>query len=267
MTRRVLSGTLIVLSAILLVLSIIGIGSTWYYNEPLTSRIIAKGADVDDELSQAQNALENAQEELRRALRIVESADESLQSLNQQTAVAKELLDAVIEVLDETITPSLDASKEKIDEAQKTLDDLCASIEMLNKIPFVSLDVPDDEILTFFVEIIDSLESEVARIDEIADQASVFLNDTSYLLGGDLLETKENIKELQKVIAEYEGKISSWREKLATLKIATPDWIDRASVIVSIFLLWFGFSQFGLILHGLTLWRGIDPMDALRLKG
>ena len=267
MTRRVLSGTLIVLSTILLVLSIIGIGSAWYYNEPLTSRIIAKGIAVDDELSQAQSALENAQEELKRALRIVESADESLQSLNQQTTVAKKLLDTVTDVLDETITPSLETSKEKIDEAQKTLDDLRASIETLNKIPFVHLDLPDDEILVFFVEIIDSLENEVSRVDDIADQASVFLNDTSYLLGGDLLETKENIKELQKVIAEYEGKISTWREELTTLKTATPGWIDRASVIVSIFLLWFGFSQFGLILHGLTLWHGIDPVDALRLKG
>ena len=179
MTRRVLSGTLIVLSAILLVLSIVGIGSVWYHNEPLTSRIIAKGIAVDDELSQAQNALENAQEELKRALRIVEASDESLQSLNQQATVAKELLDTVTEVLDETITPSLETSKEKIDEAQKTLNDLRTSIETLNKIPFVNLDLPDDEILIFFVETIDSLENEVSRVDDIADQASIFMNDTS----------------------------------------------------------------------------------------
>jgi hypothetical protein len=41
-------------------------------------------------------------------------------------------------------------------------------------------------------------------------------------------------------------------------------WIDRASAILTIFLLWFGFSQFGLLLHGLVLWRGYNPLVVLR---
>lgn len=267
MARKILGGTLIVLSAILLVLSLVGIWAAWYYNEPLTNEITARAATVDDELEQAQNALENAQEELKRALRIVESAEESLETLSEQATLAKELLDAVTGVLDETITPSLEASKEKVEQAQKTLDDLRASIETLNKIPFVNLEIPDDEMLSFFVEITDSLESEITHVEDIAKQASVFLSDTSYLMGGDLLETKENIKELQKAITEYEGKIITWREQLATLETSTPSWIDRASIILTIFLLWFGFSQFGLLLHGLTLWRGVDPLEALHAKG
>jgi hypothetical protein len=36
--------------------------------------------------------------------------------------------------------------------------------------------------------------------------------------------------------------------------ILHPRWIDRASVISTAFLLWFGFSQFGMPLYGLT-WR------------
>ena len=37
MARKILSGTLIALSSILLVSSLVGIGAAWYYNEPLTS--------------------------------------------------------------------------------------------------------------------------------------------------------------------------------------------------------------------------------------
>ncbi|MBT3189072.1 MAG: hypothetical protein HN736_05140 [Anaerolineae bacterium] len=267
MIRQILGGTLIALSAILLILSLIGIGAAWYYNEPLTKETASRYSMIDDELAQAESALKNAQEELKRALRIVESAEASLESLSEQTTMAKELLDKVTDILDKTITPGLEASKEKVNEAQKTLDDLRSSIETLNKIPFVNLELPDDEILNFFVEITDSLEAEITQVEDVADQASVFLSDTSYLLGGDLLETKENIKELQKVITEYEEKIGIWREELAMLKAETPDWIDRASIILTIFLLWFGFSQFGLLLHGLTLWQGEDPVEVLRSKG
>ncbi len=254
-------------SVILLIASLVGIGAAWYYNTPLTSEIIAKAEVVDGELSQAQNALENAQEELKRALRIVIRAEESLESFSEQTIVAKELLDTVTGVLDETITPSLEASKEKIDQAQETLDELRETVEAINKIPFVDLELPDIGMLNFFVEITDSLEGEITRVEDMAEEASTFLNDTSYLMGGDLLETKESIKNLQEVISEYEVKISTWREQLSETDIATPNWIDRASIILSIFLIWFGFSQLGLLLHGLTLWYGVDPLEALRAKG
>ena len=266
MARKVLSGTLIVLSSILLVLCLVGIGAVWYYNEPLTGEGVARLGEVDDELAQAQTALQDAQVELERALRMVDSAEDALENFSEQITVAKEFLDTMTGVLDETIPPSLDASREKLDQAQETLDDLHASIEKINLIPFVNLEAPDDGILNSFVEITDSLESEISRVEDIAEQASTFLSDTSYLMGGDLQETRENIQELQVVITEYEGKISTWRGQLMTLKVGFPGWIDRASAILTVFLLWFGFSQFGLLLHGLVSWQGSDALAVLRWK-
>ena len=260
MARKVLSGTLMVLSFSLLVLSFIGIVASWYYNEPLTLEASSRLTAVEDELILAQTALQNAQGELARALRIVESAEESLQSFGEQRAQAKEFLDAVTGMLDETITPSLETSKEKINEAQKSIDDLSETVETLNKIPFVNLDLPDFAIFTFFADITNTLESEVDRVGDMAEQASVFLNDTSYLLGGDLLETKENIYGLMDVVDEYEGKIADWLEQLSELLSVLPGWIDRASVILTVFFLWFGFSQLGLFLHGLTSWKEGDVL-------
>jgi len=266
MTRKILTGALIGISSILSILSLVGIGAAWYYNEPVTNEMRSRLDDVDAELSLAQVALQDAQGELERALRFVDSAEEMLETFSDQMAVAKGFLDTVTSVLDETITPSLETSRQKIDEAQKTMDDLRASIEAINKIPFVNLNVPDDGILNSFIEIMDSLESEILRVDEIADQASTFMNDTSYLMGGDLGETHDNILELQAVITEYEGKIDTRRRQIMTLKVESPGWIDRTSIFLTLFLLWFGFSQFGLLLHGLNACRGGDVLDGLRKK-
>jgi hypothetical protein len=178
--------------------------------------------------------------------------------------VAREFLDTVTEVLDETIKPSLTTSRDKIDEAQQTMDDLRASIQALNRIPFVNLTAPDDDLLSSFVEIIDSLEGEVVRVDEIADQASTFMNDTSYLMGGDLSETRENIRDMQAVIGEYEDRIGVWREQVATLQADLPGWINRTAIWLTVYLAWFALSQFGLILHGLAAYRGENPLDVLR---
>ena len=154
-------------------------------------------------------------------------------------------------MLDETIKPSLATSREKLGEAQQTMDDLRASIQALNRIPFVNIAVPDDGLLDSFTDIIDSLEGEVVRVDEIADQASTFMNDSSYLLGGDLSETRDNILEMQSVIDDYEGRVGTWRGQVAALKEKAPGWIQRGAIWSTVFLLWFALSQFGLILHGL----------------
>ena len=267
MARKILGGTLIVLSSILLVASLVGIGAAWYYNEPLTKETVTRLDNVEHEMALAQTALQDAQAELERALRFVDSAEEALKGFSEQTAVAKGFLDTVTDVLDETIKPGLEKSREQIDLAQKTLDDLRASIEALNRIPFVNLEVPDDGMLDSFVKITDSLESEVARVEGVAGQASTFLNDTSYLMGGDLQETRDNINNLQVVVDEYVDKIGTWRDQIADLKAKLPGWIDRASLILTAFLLWFGFSQFGLLLHGLTMLKGHNPLETLRGKG
>jgi len=42
-----------------------------------------------------------------------------------------------------------------------------------------------------------------------------------------------------------------------------PTWIDRTSISLTLFLLWFGLSQFGLLLHGLSIRRGNNPLEGL----
>ncbi len=264
MVRKILTGIWLVVCGALLVLSLIGVVTVWSYKQPLTTATTARLTEVDDELSQTQAALANTQTELDRALRFVDSAEEALIGFSEQTAVAKEFLDTVTEVLDETIKPSIATSREKIDEAQKTMDDLRASIEALNRLPFLNLKVPDEGLLSSFTGIIDSLEEEITRVEDLADLASTFLSDTSYLMGGDLSETRDNIHEMQKVVAEFEGRIRTWRGQVATLKAETPGWIQRTAIWLTVFLLWFALSQFGLILHGLAVYRGGNPFAGLR---
>ena len=58
--------------------------------------------------------------------------------------------------------------------------------------------------------------------------------------------------------------MAGWRDQAADLIKNVPVWIDRASISITVFLLWFGLSQFGLLLHGLSIRRGENPLDVLR---
>lgn len=264
MARKILIGTLIVLSSTLLVLSVVGIVLAWVYNEPLTKETTSRLQQADSQLAQIQADLRDAKTEVERALRIIQSAEDALASLTQQTTDAKQLLEDVNSTLDDQLIPGLETTRTNITEVRNTLEDLRAALEQINSLPFVDLNIPGDELLAGIIDQVNELDSGIADVQDLAQRASTFISDTSYLLGGDFNETKRQLEDLLQTLDEYDQKATDWREQIADLIESAPRWIDNASLSLTVGLLWFGFSQFGLILHGLGMKRGVDPLEVLR---
>lgn len=266
MGRKIFAGTLIGLSSVFLVLSMVGIFMVWIYNEPLTRESTGRLKEIDTQLAQIQGDLQNAKLEVERALRIIESAEKALESLTQQTTGAKQLLENLNDTLDDNLIPGLETTREKIDGVRKTVGDLRTALEQINTLPFVDLNLPGDELLAGIISDIDSLDAEIVSVQDLAQRASTFISDNSYLLGGDFNETIQHLEELLKVLDVYDLKVTDWRLQVKSLIESIPGWVDRASIILTIFLLWFGFSQLSLFLHGLSITRGEDPLAILRTK-
>lgn len=263
MLRKILAWLLIVLASIFLLVSVAGIAAAWVYNEPLTLETTNRLLAIDNELAQAQMTLESSRVELERALRIVDAAQTALEKLAEQSTSAESLLDGIQTSLDDKLLPELKRTRERIDTARNALEDLQNLLQRLSTLPFIDISVPD-QVLTNLIASADTLDAEIANAEDVAKRASTFVNDTSYLLGGDLTETRDSLENFLEAIKEYQQKTTDWRAQVADLIELLPAWIDRASVVITIFLLWFGISQFGLLLHGLSLRRGGDPLDVLR---
>ena len=131
--------------------------------------------------------------------------------------------------------------------------------------PFVDLNTPDKIVSDLVVSAV-SLDSDIGEIEVVAQQASTFVSDASFLLGGDLTETKDSLQTFLSSIQDYEKKVTRWREQTTELNKGAARWIDQASIALTIFLLWFALSQFGLILHGLSIQYGDNPLWLLRGK-
>ena len=264
MARKILAWTLIVLSSIFLVLSIVGIAAAWIYNEPLTREITTRLHGVDNELSLAQSTLASSRVELERALRIVDATEKVLEKLAEQSTSAENMLDGIQGTLDDKLLPELKKTRERINTARTALESLQSVLEGIsNFIPGVDFGAPN-KIVTDLIDSAKSIDSEIANAEGLAEQASTFVSDTSYLLGGDLTETRNSLENFLAAIKGYEQKLSDWRAQVADLTANMPTWIDRASISLTFFLLWFGLSQFGLFLHGRMVLRGENPLDVLR---
>ena len=263
MARKILAWTLIVLSSIFLLASVAGIGAAWIYNEPLTREALSQLSAVDSELEQAEITLESTHTELERALRLVDAAQAALEKLAEQSTSAESLLDGIQSSLDDKLLPELKLTRERLNTARAALESLRGVLNTLGSFSIIDVTAPD-QILTDLIASAATLDGEIANAEDVAKQASTFVSDTSYLLGGDLTETRDSLQIFLAAVEEYQVKVKEWRVQIADLMDSFPKWIDNASISLTIFLLWFGLSQFGLFLHGRLILRGGNPLDELR---
>jgi hypothetical protein len=264
MRRKILGGITMVVAGVLLLVSVVGVVGAWVYNEPVTQRGLAQLGEVDGELASAQSALDIAEGETRRALRILDSAEAALKSLSQSTIEAQDTLQGVGETLDNRIIPGLRDTGEKLDQVQATLQDALDTIRAINSTSLLPAPLPGEAWLSTVLQSTESLNSEVANLEELAMKASTFVSDVAYVSGGDFGETRQGLERLLGAVTEYQEKTRVWRGQIATIHAQLPGLVDRTCVILTVFLLWFGLSQAGLILHGLGLYKGADPLEVIR---
>ena len=211
MARKILSGILIALGAIFLVLSIVGIGAIWFYNEPLTQKATGQLKDIDAQLAQAQATLQSSEKELQRALRFVDLAEAALEKMAKQTGSAKNVFDSIQSTIDDQLLPDLKTTRQRIDLARTTLESLQSVLKSISSfIPGFDLNAPA-KTLTDLIASTHSLDTEISNVEGLATQASTFVSDTSYLLGGDLTGTCASLQNFVASIQEYETKVDGWR--------------------------------------------------------
>lgn len=264
MARKISSGVLIGLGTLMLVLSIVGIGWIWINKQPLTQDAISRLQVVDQDLAHAQTAFQSARLELERTLRLVESAEASMLALKEEFSQVKTLFDNTTGILDDQLLPGLLNSRTKIDQAKSTLQGLRDTLAEINSLPWIDLNFPGDKLLGDLIASADSLDGQIVRVEDMVKSASTFVSDASYLMGSDFTETKTNLQNFLTIVNEYDQKLIDWRLQIAGLLESLPGWITGVSIGLTIFLLWFGFSQVSLILHGLSIWQGADPLVVLR---
>src|SRR6185503_8736706 len=130
---------------------------------------------------------------LQRALGIVDTAQAALEKLTEQSNSADSLLGSIQSSLDDRLLPELKTTRNRIEEARATLENLQTLLTGVSSfIPGVDLNVPKST-LTDLIASAESIDTEIANMEVLARQASTFVSDTSYLLGGDLTQTRDSL--------------------------------------------------------------------------
>jgi hypothetical protein len=254
--RKIFPALLMGISALFFVASLVALGLLWFYKGPLTAQAQTQLSGIETDLQQALVALQNAKTELERTLRLVNAAEESLLALKQQLGDAKSLVGGLEETLDSQIIPSLKISRGQVEQAKVALNDARSAISQLNEIPFVQLNLPGDALLANLISLADSADRQIASMETLAEQASVFAKDLSYLMGGDLAETRQNLQNFLRLLTDYEAKLNAWLQQVQSIQAALPGWANLAAALLSLNFIWLALSQVSVFVQGRALWRG-----------
>lgn len=258
MARKIFSRILIIVSAVFFILSVLGIFAAWIYNEPLTRDALEQLNELDAELQAGESTLKSAEMELERSLRILDASEKALSQFTQNDPEA--FFENVQTTLDDELVPELETAKERLIAARDTLENLRGLLNTLKLIPFIQVPIPD-QTLTDLIDSADALEAEIGDVSDLAEQASVLLDSASELFSGDFDETRLSLEGFLADVDEYQQKVRGWREQVTDVKTNLPLWIDLGSLLLTIFLLWFGLSQVSLLLHGRAILRGETPWE------
>ena len=120
----------------------------------------------------------------------------ALEKMAKQTGSAKNVFDSIQSTIDDQLLPDLKTTRQRIDLARTTLESLQSVLKSISSfIPGFDLNAPA-RTLTDLIASTHSLDTEISNVEGLATQASTFVSDTSYLLGGDLTGTARACKTL-----------------------------------------------------------------------
>jgi hypothetical protein len=257
-SKRIIALVIIVLSCIFFVLSLAGIISIWVYNQPLTERALTAIESTSTDLEVAARAIEMSKSELVSAQAQIDLLQSILETLGVNAAEDLNRLADIVSTVENTLMPVIDSVSGGINTLRDALLSIKDTIEMVNELPLVEIQVPGMETIEEGANQLDNLGTQIEEGGGKVEQLSQTTQDTIDSLTTGFVSLESSIESLLKTLEEYEQKISATQEQLDYLETNLPMWVDLAAGLLTVILVWLGASQVGLFILAWSLYQGID---------
>ena len=256
--KRVLGGSLMVFSALGLVISLLGLVAVCRFSGPAA-------ASADEALEVAVAALSSTKQNLdlaHRALGEAQAALGATQVFMEEAGSGLDNTSALIGslggILGDDLPDVIEESQHSLsaaEEAAKVIEELLYGLNAISGLTGVRYD-PEVSLTESFAGINESLDpipQTLAELDESLSAAQDNLGGiqtTVAELSGPLDETETVLAEAQASVEAYSGTIEQLTFRVINLRESLPNWI-RAVVFAAYFLLiWLAVSQIGLLWQG-----------------
>jgi hypothetical protein len=256
--KRILAFVIMILSVILIILCIVGIIGNWSINNSVTIGITKILTGIENTLGLADDALGRLDTRVGSAQERVADFEQSVQTAGENWAENPVILTALSEKLDLGIAPAINDLRETVQSIRETLIAVQNAIQAINALPFVSVgkETSDWESLQQLSEGISALNEGVQEtrngIREAKEEAAT---QVGFAVGKGASRLDSGLATIETAVADYGTRISELRTEVSAFKASVIFWLDVASVIMTLLLLWLIFSQVVVFVLGLSVYR------------
>lgn len=263
-TRRILSMTMIVLSLTFTLASLAGIVLTWTYNQRLTENWMARLDSIESDLRTAQVDLQTAKAELDSVQTQIGALQTALRTLGIDGAASLQAVADIVGRLESTLAPFISQVAERVERLREAVVKLKDTVEKLNQLPLVDLDIPGTEQLDEAALNLENLQNQIEEGGNRVSEVSQITQDTVDSLTTGFADLEQSARTLSEALAGYDAKISAYLEEIDALQQNLPRWLDNAAIILTVIFVWLGFSQAALFILAWSFYSGQDLLAAWR---
>lgn len=263
--KRILSIVVMVISALMLVLSPVGIAGAWIVRGQLRGNLEEVVTAAETRAETVQQELDRLESTLSRAIDEVATVEREVERLGADLEQNTPLLTAISDRLGLQLSPLIDKAGELVVTIRETVAAVNSIVESVNALPFVSNPVSELEKLNRLSQDLDDLVEEIQDLRTTIDQrqseivqGAVTLITTPTSQIGDMLET------MQATVLGYGQEIDSLLEGLSRLYSSVERGLTWGAVILTLVLLWLAVSQVGMVV---LAWRAFLGQDLLPRRG
>lgn len=257
--KRVLAVIMMVLSVLLILVMAAGIVGNWIANKTLTDATVQVLTGVDTVLGRTEQAL-------TRLDTAVGNARDRLDAFDQEVATAGEnfvenpvILMALAERLDLGIGPAVDQVRGTVQTIRETALAAQNAVQALNALPFISIggSVAEESKLQRLSDGVTNLTEGVQEIRGGVREAKAGASTAvAWVLGRGVSRLDAGLENIEQTVSGYGTQVSALRVQVSELKSAITLWLDVASVLITLLLLWLIFAHLVTFVYGLSLFKG-----------
>ena len=261
--KRIIGIVLIVIAALSLLVSLLGLIQIWTMRQPVTDAAVA-GVDLFAEtLDTTSDALRVVSDSLQSASDTVTTIERTSLSVAQTMSATRTTVGSFANVMGKDLPTSLDATRTALKSAQSSAIVVDNVLTTLSKIPLINIrynpDVPLNVALGDVAKSLDNLPPTFSAIERNLnttgnnlDQVVTNLNE----LPKTTQQVQRNIADAEKVVTRYQKEVDGLQKLVKPIKSSLAMALTTITLGLTFLVFWLGVIQVQVLLKGLEMLRG-----------
>lgn len=263
--KRIVAVIVMILSVLVLALSVAAVIGAWAINGPVTDSILGILTSVESTVHVADTTISNFSARIDQAQAVVNEIEDRVVALGQEANPSELVVNLISEIVDRDLQPIIEDMRETIRSIEDLANGIKTTIEALNSLPFVSLQIPALDKVLEVAETVSTLSTKVEELQAAIDaRIAGAIDELVDVVTGITSSIDGLLSQAQASLAEYSARLAQVEAGVATLKSTIPGMIDALSLALTLLWGWMAISQAGLFVLGLSFYNGRDLLARWR---